>query len=301
MTATIIDGKAEAARIRERLREKARAFQEQTGRAPGLHVILVGEDPASEVYVRNKARAAEEAGYASRVERLPVETTEERLLARIEALNLDPRVDGILVQLPLPRHITEARVIEAIDPAKDVDGFHPMNAGRLLTGGGGLVPCTPLGCLHLIRTVRPDLSGARALVIGRSNIVGKPMALLLLAAHATVTVAHSRTRDLPALAREAEVLVAAVGRPEMVRGDWIRPGAIVIDVGINRLPPAAGEKKGRLVGDVAFAEAAEVAGALTPVPGGVGPMTIAMLLANTLTAAIRREGLTDKPSPDPLS
>ncbi|RMF68417.1 MAG: bifunctional methylenetetrahydrofolate dehydrogenase/methenyltetrahydrofolate cyclohydrolase, partial [Alphaproteobacteria bacterium] len=205
MSATIIDGKAEARRIRERLREKARAFQRQVGRRPGLHVILVGEDPASEVYVRNKARAAEEAGYASWVERLPAETTEEALLQRIEALNLDPRIDGILVQLPLPGHIAEERIIEAIDPAKDVDGFHPVNAGRLLTGGDGLVPCTPLGCLHLIRTVRPDLAGARALVIGRSNIVGKPMALLLLAAHATVTVAHSRTRDLPALAREAEV------------------------------------------------------------------------------------------------
>ncbi len=294
MTASIIDGKAEAARIRAGLKEKAAAFRRLAGRPPGLHVILVGEDPASEVYVRSKARAAEEAGYASWVERLPAETTEETLLQRIEALNLDPRVDGILVQLPLPGHIAEERIIEAIDPAKDVDGFHPVNAGRLLTGGDGLVPCTPLGCLHLIRTVRPDLSGTRALVIGRSNIVGKPMALLLLAAHATVTIAHSRTRDLPALAREAEVLVAAVGRPEMVRGDWIRPGAVVIDVGINRLPPEDGAGKGRLVGDVAFAEAVEVAGAITPVPGGVGPMTIAMLLANTLKAAIRREGLSDR-------
>ncbi len=296
MTATIIDGKAEAARIRERLREKARAFRDQAGRPPGLHVVLVGEDPASEVYVRNKARAAEAAGFASWVERLPAETAEADLLERIAALNLDPRVDGILVQLPLPDHIAEERIIEAIDPAKDVDGFHPMNAGRLLTGGRGLVPCTPLGCLHLIRMVRPDLSGARALVIGRSNIVGKPVALLLLAAHATVTVAHSRTRDLPALAREADVLVAAVGRAEMVRGGWIKPGAIVIDVGINRLPPAAGEGKGRLVGDVAFAEAAAVAGAITPVPGGVGPMTIAMLLSNTLTAAIRRAGLATEPA-----
>ncbi len=255
------------------------------GVIPGLAVVLVGDDPASEVYVRNKARTTREVGMASFEHRLPADTTEADLLALVAALNADPAVHGILVQLPLPRHIDSARVLDAISPDKDVDGFHVINAGRLAAGLPGLVPCTPLGCLLMLKAELGDLSGARAVVLGRSNIVGKPMAALLLRESCTVTVAHSRTQDLAGECRRADILVAAVGRPEMVRGDWIKPGATVLDVGINRVPAASG--KTRLVGDVAFAEAVEVAGRITPVPGGVGPMTIACLLRNTLAAASR--------------
>ncbi len=292
MAARLIDGKAFAADLRGRVARHVARFVAATGRAPGLAVVLVGDDPASQVYVRNKAKQTAEAGMASFEHRLDAATPEADLLALVAALNADPAVDGILVQLPLPVHIDERLVLAAIDPAKDVDGFHVINAGRLATGQEALVPCTPLGCLMLLRDVLGDLSGAEAVVIGRSNIVGKPMAQLLLGESCTVTVAHSRTRDLPALTRRADILIAAVGRPEMVRGDWIKPGATVIDVGINRVPaPEKGEGKTRLVGDVHFAEALEVAGAITPVPGGVGPMTIACLLRNTLVAAHRRVGL----------
>lgn len=291
MSAALIDGKAFAAGLRARI-ATAVADLARGGVTPGLAVVLVGDDPASHVYVRNKAAQTAEAGMRSFEHRLPVETSEADLLALVARLNADPEVDGILVQLPLPRQIDAQKVIEAIAPEKDVDGFHPVNAGRLATGAPALVPCTPLGSIMLIKSVLPDLAGCEAVVVGRSNIVGKPMAQLLLAESCTVTVAHSRTRDLPAVCRRADILVAAVGRPEMVRGDWIKPGAIVIDVGINRVPnPAAGEGKTRLVGDVAFAEAREVAGAITPVPGGVGPMTIACLLANTVTAACRRRNM----------
>ena len=291
MAATLIDGKAVAADLRRRI-GAAVAGLSAVGHVPGLAVVLVGEDPASQVYVRSKARQTVEAGMRSIEHVLDAATPEAELLALVRRLNDDPQVDGILVQLPLPAHIDSARVIEAIDPAKDVDGFHPLNAGRLATGTGGLVPCTPLGSLMLLKTVRPDLAGLEAVVVGRSNIVGKPMALLLLAESCTVTVAHSRTRDLPAVARRADVLIAAVGRPEMVKADWIKPGAVVIDVGINRIAaPELGAGKTRLVGDVDTAAAMEVAGAITPVPGGVGPMTIACLLANTLTAACARRGL----------
>jgi methylenetetrahydrofolate dehydrogenase (NADP+) / methenyltetrahydrofolate cyclohydrolase len=282
---TIIDGKAFAAGLRERI---ARDVAEMTrsGHAPGLAVVLVGEDPASQVYVRNKAAQTKEAGMASFEHRLPDTTSQAELLALVARLNADPDVDGILVQLPLPAQIDAQKVIEAIDPGKDVDGFHPVNAGRLATGLPGLVPCTPLGCVMLAKSVQDDLSGLHAVVVGRSNIVGKPVAQLLLSENCTVTIAHSRSRDLPAICRSADILVAAVGCPEMIRGDWIKPGAIVIDVGINRVAnPAAGEGKTRLVGDVAFEEAEAVAGAITPVPGGVGPMTIACLLQNTVTAA----------------
>ena len=253
--------------------------------------MLVGEDPASAVYVRSKNRATAEAGMVSVARNLPDTISESELLQLVADLNADDRVDGILVQLPLPAQIDAARVIETIDPAKDVDGFHPINAGRLATGLSSLVPCTPFGCLHLLKQELGSLSGLDAVVIGRSNIVGKPMAQLLIGESATVTVAHSRTRDLPDVVRRADIVVAAVGRPEMVRGDWIKPGATVIDVGINRVPTDDG--KGRLVGDVAYEEAAEVAAAITPVPGGVGPMTIAMLMRNTLVAAHRRAGLED--------
>lgn len=288
MKAAIIDGKAFAAGLRARIAQDVAALAAK-GRAPGLAVVLVGEDPASQVYVRNKAAQTKEAGMVSVEHRLPATTSQADLLALVAALNADPAIDGILVQLPLPAHIDAQTVIEAIDPEKDVDGFHPVNAGRLATGLPGLVPCTPLGCVMLAKSVRDDLSGLEAVVVGRSNIVGKPVAQLLLAENCTVTIAHSRSRDLPAICRRADILVAAVGRPEMIRGDWIKPGAIVIDVGINRVPnPAAGEGKTRLVGDVAFDEAAQVAGAITPVPGGVGPMTIACLLQNTVTAAKRR-------------
>jgi methylenetetrahydrofolate dehydrogenase (NADP+) / methenyltetrahydrofolate cyclohydrolase len=291
MTAKRIDGKAAAAAIRQRVAEHVPAFEQKAGRAPGLATVLVGEDPASAVYVRSKNRATAETGMVSFAHNLPDTTTEDELLQLVLDLNADERVDGILVQLPLPNQIDAARVIATIDPAKDVDGFHAINAGRLATGQDSLVPCTPLGCLHLLRQELGDLSGLEAVVVGRSNIVGKPMALLLLGDNATVTVAHSRTRDLPAVVRRADIVVAAVGRAEMVRGDWIKPGATVIDVGINRIPTDDG--KGRLVGDVAYDEAAEVAAALTPVPGGVGPMTIAMLMRNTLVAAHRRAGLAD--------
>ncbi|TAD74211.1 MAG: bifunctional methylenetetrahydrofolate dehydrogenase/methenyltetrahydrofolate cyclohydrolase FolD [Sphingomonadales bacterium] len=292
MTETaLIDGKAFAAGLRARIGAAAAAFAHGAGRRPGLAVVLVGEDAASQVYVGAKARACEEAGIASFEHRLPATTGAAELLALVERLNRDPEVDGILVQLPLPQGLDEQAVIAAIDPDKDVDGFHVINAGRLSVGQPGFVPCTPLGCLMLLQDHLGDLSGLEAVVIGRSNIVGKPMAQLLTDANATVTIAHSRTRSLPEVVRRADIVVAAVGCPEMVRGDWIKPGATVIDVGINRLPPTEGKPKGRLVGDVAFDEARGVAGAITTVPGGVGPMTIAVLLRNTLVAAHRHAGL----------
>jgi methylenetetrahydrofolate dehydrogenase (NADP+)/methenyltetrahydrofolate cyclohydrolase len=291
MAAQIIDGKAFAATLRERVGEEARRFEAEAGRKVGLAVVLVGEDPASQVYVRSKGKATLEAGMASFEHRLPADAAEPELLGLVERLNADPAVDGILVQLPLPGHMDEAKVIATIDPDKDVDGFHIVNAGRLATGLHGFVPCTPLGCLMLLKDRLGDLSGLGAVVIGRSNIVGKPMAQLLLKESCTVTVAHSRTKDLPEVVRRADIVVAAVGRAEMVKGDWIKTGATVIDVGINRLPPAEGEAKGRLVGDVDFAGASEVAGAITPVPGGVGPMTIAVLLRNTVVAAYRNARL----------
>ena len=277
MTARIIDGKAIAAALRARLAERVARLPFR----PGLAFVLVGDDPASAVYVRGKDRAARAVGIDVQTIRLPTDTSEKTLLARIAGLNANPAIDAILVQLPLPAHIGAQAVVEAIDPDKDVDGFHPLNAGRLACGNPGLVPCTPRGVMKLLTQTGVPLAGARALVLGRSNIVGRPMAALLLAANATVTMAHSRTRNLAAECRRAEVLVAAAGKPELVRGDWIAPGAVVIDVGINRVD-------GRLVGDVAFAEACQVAGAITPVPGGVGPMTIACLLENTVTAALRR-------------
>jgi methylenetetrahydrofolate dehydrogenase (NADP+) / methenyltetrahydrofolate cyclohydrolase len=291
MTAKRIDGKAAAQTIRDRVAAHVAEFGRKAGRAPGLATVLVGEDPASAVYVRSKNRATAEAGMVSFAHNLPDTASEEELLQLVIELNADERVDGILVQLPLPAQIDATRVIETIDPAKDVDGFHPMNAGRLATGLPALVPCTPFGCLYLLRQELGSLSGLEAVVLGRSNIVGKPMAQLLLIEHCTVTIAHSRTRDLPATVRRADIVVAAVGRAEMVRGEWIKPGAYVIDVGINRIPTDDG--KGRLVGDVAFDEAAALAAAITPVPGGVGPMTIAMLMRNTLVAAHRRAGLAD--------
>jgi methylenetetrahydrofolate dehydrogenase (NADP+)/methenyltetrahydrofolate cyclohydrolase len=278
VSARIIDGKALAASLRASLAERVAALPFR----PGLTVVHVGDDPASGIYVRAKDRAANAAGIATQTIRLPDDTSEAELLTQISRLNADPAIDGILVQLPLPAHISTPAAIEAIDPDKDVDGFHPLNAGRLAAGRPGLVPCTPLGVMKLLTAAGVALDGARALVLGRSSIVGRPLVALLLAANATVTVAHSRTRNLPTECRRAEVLVAAIGRPEQVRGDWIAPGAVVIDVGINRLPD------GRLVGDVAFAEALAVAGAITPVPGGVGPMTIACLLENTVSAALRR-------------
>jgi methylenetetrahydrofolate dehydrogenase (NADP+)/methenyltetrahydrofolate cyclohydrolase len=291
MTARIIDGKAVSASLRARVAEAAAVLARNHGQTPGLAVVLVGEDPASRVYVGSKVRMTTEAGLRSVGHMLPATTSETDLLALVAALNADPDIDGILVQLPLPDQIDPAKIISAIDPAKDVDGFHPLNAGRLATGTRGLVPCTPLGSLKLLKIVRPDLSGLEAVVVGRSNIVGKPMAALLLAENCTVTVAHSRTRDLPEVCRRADILVAAVGRPEMIRGDWVKPGAIVIDVGINRIEAQEkGPGKTRLVGDVAFGEAAAVAGWITPVPGGVGPMTIACLLANTVNAACARRG-----------
>jgi methylenetetrahydrofolate dehydrogenase (NADP+)/methenyltetrahydrofolate cyclohydrolase len=291
MTAKRIDGKAAAQTIRERVAALIPEFERKTGRAPGLATVLVGEDPASAVYVRSKNRATAEAGMVGFAHNLVDTISEDDLLQLVVSLNADERVDGILVQLPLPAQLNATRVIETIDPAKDVDGFHPMNAGRLATGLHSLVPCTPYGCLYLLRQELGSLSGLEAVVVGRSNIVGKPMAQLLLGESCTVTVAHSRTRDLPEVVRRADIVVAAVGRAEMVRGDWIKPGATVIDVGINRALTEDG--KGRLVGDVAYDEAAQVAAAITPVPGGVGPMTIAMLMRNTLVAAHRRAGLTD--------
>jgi methylenetetrahydrofolate dehydrogenase (NADP+)/methenyltetrahydrofolate cyclohydrolase len=291
--AKLIDGKAFAAGLRERVAEQVAAFTRARGStAPGLAVVLVGEDPASQVYVRNKGRQTVECGMKSFEHKLPAETGEAELLALVDRLNRDPAVNGILVQLPLPDQIDADKVIAAIDPAKDVDGFHVVNAGRLAVGLDGMVPCTPLGCLMLVKdALGGDLSGKRALVLGRSNIVGKPMAALLLRESCTVTIAHSRTRDLPGECRRADILVAAVGRPEMVGGDWIKPGAVVIDVGINRIDPGEPGGKARLVGDVDFAAARAVAGAITPVPGGVGPMTIAVLLRNTLVAAHRQAGM----------
>jgi len=291
MTARRIDGKAAAQAIRERVAALVPEFERRAGRAPGLATVLVGEDPASGVYIRSKNRATAETGMVSFAHNLPDTTSEDDLLQQVIDLNTDERVDGILVQLPLPAQINATRVIETIDPAKDVDGFHPVNAGRLASGLPSLVPCTPLGCLFLLKQELGSLAGLEVVVIGRSNIVGKPMAQLLLGENCTVTIAHSRTRNLPEVVRRADIVVAAVGRAEMVRGDWIKPGATVIDVGINRIPTDDG--KGRLVGDVAYAEAAEIAAAITPVPGGVGPMTIAMLMRNALIAAHRRAGITD--------
>ncbi|MGZ5873217.1 MAG: bifunctional methylenetetrahydrofolate dehydrogenase/methenyltetrahydrofolate cyclohydrolase FolD [Bradyrhizobium sp.] len=287
MAAHIIDGKAVAAALRTVVaRDVAKLVAR--GLKPGLAVVLVGNDPASEVYVRSKARQTLEAGMASFEHSLPTDVTQAELLALVAKLNDDDDVDGILVQLPLPPQIDAEKVLRAIDPAKDVDGFHPVNVGLVATGSGGIVPCTPLGSMILLKSVRADLSGLNAVIVGRSNIVGKPMCQLLLKENCTVTIAHSKSRDLPALVRAADILVAAVGQPAMIRGDWIKPGAIVIDVGINRVADGAG--KTRLMGDVAFAEALEIAGAITPVPGGVGPMTIACLLRNSVDAAVARRG-----------
>ena len=288
--AILLDGKAFAAKVRERVAEGVASLQEEHGITPGLAVVLVGEDPASEVYVRNKGRQTEEAGMASFEHRLSADTSEGELLALIERLNEDPAVHGILCQLPLPAHMDETKVINAVSPAKDVDGFHISNVGLIATGQDAMVPCTPLGCLMLLRDHHGSLSGMNAVVVGRSNIVGKPMANLLLRDSCTVTIAHSRTKDLGGVCRGADILVAAVGRPEMIRGDWVKPGATVIDVGINRVDAADGGKA-RLVGDVHFESAAKVAGAITPVPGGVAPMTIACLLANTLVACCRESGI----------
>jgi methylenetetrahydrofolate dehydrogenase (NADP+)/methenyltetrahydrofolate cyclohydrolase len=282
MTARIIDGKAIAAELRAKVAGDVRRLADR-GTVPGLAVVLVGDDPASEVYVRNKTKAVTDAGMRCFDHRLPGTVTQAELLSLVRGLNADPAVHGILVQMPLPPQIDALAIIGGIDPAKDVDGFHPLNVGRLAAGSPGLVPCTPLGCVILAKTVHASLAGLEAVVIGRSNLVGKPLAQLLLQENATVTVAHSKTRDLPGVCRRADLLVAAIGRPEMIRSDWIKHGATVIDVGINRVAGEGG--KTRLVGDVAFAEATEVAGAITPVPGGVGPMTIACLLANTLQAA----------------
>ncbi len=285
-----IDGKARADQLVADVAAAAAKLRAASGVAPGLCAVLVGNDPASQIYVRSKGKAATVAGIQSFQQNLPETTSEAELLTLIAKLNADDTIDGILVQLPLPKHIDPQRVIDAIDPGKDVDGFHAQNVGRLWSGGQAraLVPCTPYGCLLLLRDVVPNLSGAAAVVLGRSNIVGKPMAALLLSENCTVTLGHSKTRDIPTILRQADIVVAAVGRPEFVRGDWIKPGAVVIDVGINRIAVPGG--KSRLVGDVAFAEAQGIAGAITPVPGGVGPMTIACLLRNTLIAACRRRG-----------
>ncbi|WP_146344461.1 bifunctional methylenetetrahydrofolate dehydrogenase/methenyltetrahydrofolate cyclohydrolase FolD [Falsiphaeobacter marinintestinus] len=294
MTATILDGKAFAAGIRTQVAANVERLKTENGITPGLAVVLVGEDPASQVYVRSKGKQTVEVGMNSYEHKLDVETPEADLLALIEQLNADPAVHGILVQLPLPSHLNEDLVINSIDPAKDVDGFHISNVGLLGTGQKSMVPCTPLGCLMMLREHHGSLSGLDAVVVGRSNIVGKPMAQLLLGDSCTVTIAHSRTKDLPDVVRRADIVIAAVGRPQMVPGDWIKPGATVIDVGINRIPaPEKGEGKTRLVGDVDFDTAVEVAGAITPVPGGVGPMTIACLLANTVTACCRANGLAE--------
>ena len=297
MSAQIIDGKALAARVLDKVSEAVAELKRKHGLTPGLAVVLVGDDPASRVYVRAKGKRTTEAGMKSLEYLMPADATEDELLARVRALNENPDVHGILVQLPLPGHIDTEKVINAIDPDKDVDGFHVINAGRLMTGQKALVPCTPRGCVLLARQARDDLTGLEAVIIGRSNIVGKPLGQLLLNENCTVTIAHSRTRDLPDVARRADILVAAVGRPRMVKADWIKPGATVIDVGINRIP-AEEEGKTRLVGDVDFAGAAEVAGAITPVPGGVGPMTIAMLLRNAVEAACMQNSL---PLPEALA
>ncbi len=284
-----IDGKAIAAKVRADVAVEVARMKAQHGFAPGLAVVLVGEDPASKVYVRNKAEQTVEVGMQSFEHKLPEETTESALLDLVARLNRDPAVHGILVQMPLPKHIDSVNVLESVDPAKDVDGFHPMNVGKLSIGERALAPCTPVGSIILAKSVKHDLSGLDAVVVGRSNIVGKPMAQLLLRENCTVTIAHSRTRDLPGVVRRADLVVAAIGKPEFVKGDWIKPGAIVIDVGINRIVKPDG--KGKLVGDVAYAEAAQVAGAITPVPGGVGPMTIACLLKNTVEAAQMQRGI----------
>jgi methylenetetrahydrofolate dehydrogenase (NADP+) / methenyltetrahydrofolate cyclohydrolase len=294
MNADIIDGKAFAESLRARIGEQAARFEAAAGRKAGLAVVLVGEDPASQVYVRSKGKQTVACGMASFEHKLPADTAEADLLALIERLNTDPAVDGILVQLPLPGHMDEQKVIATINPDKDVDGFHTTSVGRLWTGLEGFVPCTPYGCIMLLKDRLGSLSGLDAVVIGRSNIVGKPMAALLLAESCTVTIAHSRTKNLEEVVRRADIVVAAVGRPEMVKGSWIKPGATVIDVGINRVP-AAEDGKTRLVGDVDFASAGEVAGAITPVPGGVGPMTIAVLLRNALVAAHRNAGVALEP------
>jgi methylenetetrahydrofolate dehydrogenase (NADP+) / methenyltetrahydrofolate cyclohydrolase len=294
MTATILDGKKLAETVRAEARTQVETFVREHGRAPGLEVVLVGEDPASQVYTRNKEKASNEIGMRSKLHVLPADTSEEDLLALIARLNEGDDVDGILVQLPLPKHIREQKILDAVDPAKDVDGFHPVNAGLLASGRPGLVPCTPMGCMRLLDLATPDLTGANAVVVGRSNIVGKPVAQLLLARNCTVTIAHSKTKDLRAVCNEADVLIAAVGKAEMIKGDFVKNGAIVIDVGINRIDAglnAEGKPKTRLVGDVAFDEAKEKAKAITPVPGGVGPMTIAYLLQNTIVAARARLAL----------
>ncbi|WP_300295581.1 bifunctional methylenetetrahydrofolate dehydrogenase/methenyltetrahydrofolate cyclohydrolase FolD [Ferrovibrio sp.] len=288
----ILDGKAVAAALREEVAARVKRFQAKTGRLPGLTVVLVGTDPASEVYVRNKGVQTREAGMVSDEIKLPESTSQRDLLNVVARLNADPAVDGILVQMPLPKHIDTQAIIEAIDPAKDVDGLHPVNAGKLAQGMEALTPCTPLGCMILLEKAGVDVAGANALVIGRSILVGRPVAGLLLAGNATVTIAHSRSRDLPALCKQADIVIAAVGRPEMVRGEWLKRGAAVIDVGINRVPKDDGKTK--LIGDVHYASAVEVAGVITPVPGGVGPMTIACLLQNTLTAACYRAKLDPK-------
>lgn len=289
MSAKILDGKAIADELRAKVAQEAAKIAAKLGRKPGLAAVLVGEDPASQTYVKSKAKATDEAGMASFEHRLPENTSEKDLLALVAKLNADDTVDGILVQLPLPRQINTERVIEAVDPAKDVDGFHPMNAGKLATGLPSLVPGTPMGCIVMAKKAHASLAGLDAVVVGRSNIVGKPLAQLLIAESATVTVAHSKTRDLKEVCRRADLLCVAIGRPEFVKGDWIKPGATVIDVGINRVAGAAGKSK--LVGDVAFDEAVKVAGWITPVPGGVGRMTVACLLVNTLRAAAARAGL----------
>jgi methylenetetrahydrofolate dehydrogenase (NADP+)/methenyltetrahydrofolate cyclohydrolase len=294
--AKIIDGKAIAEKLHRRISQEVSALQAAHGFKPGLAVVLVGDNPASQVYVRNKARMTKEMGMNSFEHRLPAQTSEAELLALIDRLNADVQVHGILVQLPLPDHLDAQKIIERLSPAKDVDGLHPVNVAKLVAGQPGLVPCTPLGCIILARTAVGELTGLDAVVVGRSILVGKPVSQLLLAENTTVTIAHSRSRDLPSITRRADLLVAAIGRPEMIKGGWIKPGAIVIDVGINRVPaPEKGEGKTKIVGDVAFAEAADVAGAITPVPGGVGPMTVACLLANTLRAACAARGL---PAPD---
>ncbi len=291
MTAEIIDGKAFAASLRERVGTAAAAFEARAGRKAGLAVVLVGDDPASQVYVASKGKASRAAGMASFEHTLSAGTSQAELEALVRQLNADPAVDGILVQLPLPAHLDDKAAIALIDPAKDVDGLTDANIAALANRQPGLFPCTPVGCMMLLEDRLGRLAGLEAVVIGRSQLVGRPMAQLLVNADATVTIAHSRTRDLPAVVRRADVVIAAVGRPEMVQADWLKPGAVVIDVGINRLEPAPGEARGRLVGDVAFEQALGVAGAITPVPGGVGPMTIAVLLRNALVAAHRRAGV----------
>jgi len=294
MPATLIDGKTYASRVKETVTAGVTAFKAQTGTTPGLAVVLVGEDPASKVYVASKARVSGEVGIRSIEHKLPATTSQDDLLALVRSLNADPLVNGILVQFPVPDQISQQAVIDTIDPVKDVDGLHPLNAGRLASGLDAMVPCTPYGAYLMLKGVREDLSGLKALVIGRSNLVGKPVAQLLLRENCTVTMAHSRTKDLRAEARAADVLVAAIGKPNFVQGDWVKPGALVIDVGINRIPaPEKGEGKTRLVGDVDFAAASDIAGAITPVPGGVGLMTVACLMRNTLIAAHRQAGLPD--------